>query len=107
LIHNGKYSFSPPFPVFSLAVSLIQPPFRSFPMTEICRSTLLPARFVAAALVAVLLTAIAARADAKQPATFSPTANSLTENNFSRVSHSHPKARLDKRLSSCQLIVGF
>jgi hypothetical protein len=65
LIHNGKCGSLPPFPVFSLAVSLIKPPFRSFPVTEICRSTLLPARFIAAALVAVLLATIAAGADVK------------------------------------------
>jgi hypothetical protein len=52
-----------------------------------------------------LLAAIAATADPKYRGT--PTANLLTENNFSRVSHSHLKARLDNGCESWQLSAGY
>jgi hypothetical protein len=93
LIHNGICR--QPCPIGLLSIPLIQSPFRSLPMTKVCSSTLLPARFAAAMVAAVLLTAIAGTANPKYRAAPVCPAKPLTENIFSRVSHSHPKARLD------------
>ena len=104
LIHNGNCR--QPLSIGFLAVPLIKPSFRSLPVTKVCSSTLLPARFVAAMVAAILLAAIAATADPKYRTAPLPPAKPLTENIFSRVSHSHPKARLDNGCRSWQLSFG-
>jgi hypothetical protein len=73
-------------------------------MAEVCSSTLLAACFGAAMLAAILLAMIAAAADPEDGVAFLPAAKPLTQNIFSVVSHAHPKARLDNRRRSCQLM---
>ena len=75
-------------------------------MTEVCSPTLLAAGFGAATVAAILLAVIAAAADPENRVTFVPAAKPLAENIFRVVSHSHLKARLDKRHQSCQLMDG-
>jgi len=104
LIHNGNCC--QPSPIGPLAIPLIKSPFWSLPMTKVRSSTLLPARFAAAMVAAILLAAIAATADPKYRATPLRPAKPLTENIFSRVSHSRPKARLDNGCRSWQLNAG-
>jgi len=94
LIHNGKCCTPPP--IGSLPVPLIESSFRSFSVAEICGSSLLAARFGAAMIATILLATIATAAEPEYGVTSSPAANPLAENNFSGVSHPHPKARLDK-----------
>ncbi len=76
-------------------------------MAKVGSATLLPARFLAASITAVLMPAITTAADPKYRATLPPSANSLTQNIFSAVSHPHPKARLDNGRQSCQLNDGY
>ncbi len=104
LIHNGI--FSQPFPIGFLTVPLIKPSFYSLTVTTVCIATLLPPRFTAATVTAILMTAITATAYPKNRAAFAPPTNPLMENNFSRVSHSHPKARLDISYRSWQFSFG-
>ena len=104
LIHNGNCR--QPSSICSLAVPLVESPFRSAPMTEICSSTLLPPRFAPATLVAILLAAVTPAANPEYGAAPMCPANPLPENVFSRLSHSHPKARLDNGCRSWQLIGG-
>jgi len=95
LIHNGKCGSTPA--ISSLPVALIKSSFQGFSMAEVCSSTLLSAGFGTATLAAILLAVIAAAADPENRVTFVPTAKPLAENIFSVASHSHSKARLDKR----------
>jgi len=95
LIHNGKCGPTPA--IGSLPVALIKSSFQGFSMAEVCSSTLLSAGFGAATLIAILLAVIAAAADPENRVTFVPTAKPLAENIFRVASHSHSKARLDKR----------
>jgi len=104
LIHNGKCS--QPLPIGPLAVPLIKPSFKSSPMTEVRSSTLLPACFTAARVAAILLAAITPTADPEYRAAPLPPAKPLTEGIFSRLSHSHPKARLDNGCRKWQLNAG-
>jgi len=101
LIHNGNCR--QPSSIGLLTVPLVEPPFRSAPMTEICSPTLLPPRFAPATVVAILLAAVTPAADPEYGAAPLCPANPLPENVFSRLSHSHPKARLDNGCRSWQL----
>jgi len=101
LIHNGNCC--QPLPVGLLTVPLVKPPFRSTPMTEVRSSALLSPCFAAARFAAILLAAITGTADPEYRAALWPPAKPLTENIFSRVSHSHPRARLDNGCRKWQL----
>jgi hypothetical protein len=101
LIHNG--GCSQPAPISPLTIPLVQPPFWSLAMTTVRRSTLLPARFVAATVAAILMAPVTAAADPEYRAALRPPAKPLTEKIFSCVSHSRPKARLDNSSRSWQL----
>ena len=105
LIHNGKCSATPA--VSPLSVALIQFPFRSFSVAQVCGSTLRPAGFYAAPFAAILLAMIAMAANPEDGVTFMPAAKPLTENIFGVGSHSHLKARLDNRQRSCQRMDGY
>lgn len=76
-------------------------------MTQVCRSTLLAARFGPATLAAILLAMIAAAADPEGGVAFLPAAKPLAESIFGVGSHSHLKARLDNRQRSCQFMDGY
>ena len=104
LIHNGNCC--PPSPIGPLTVPLVKPPFRSAPMTEVCGSTLLSPSFAPAMLGAISLAAVTPAANPEYGAAPLGPAKPLTENIFSRVSHSHPKARLDNGCRSWQLNAG-
>jgi hypothetical protein len=104
LIHNGKCS--QPLPIGLLAVPLIKLPFRSSPMTEVRSSALLSPCFVAAGVAAILMAAITGTANPEYRTALWPPAKPLTEGIYSRVSHSHPKARLDKGCRKWQLNAG-
>jgi hypothetical protein len=101
LIHNGNCC--QPLPIGLLTVPLVKPTFRSSPMTEVCSSTLLSPCFAAARVAAISMAAITGTADPEYQAALWPPAKPLTENIFSRVSHSHPKARLDNGCRKWQL----
>jgi len=100
LIHNGICC--QPCPIGLLSIPLIQSPFRSLPMTKVCSSTLLPARFAAAMVAAVLLTAIAVSTNPEDGTATLRAAKPLTENNFCCVVHPRSKARLDNGQRSWQ-----
>ena len=104
LIHNGNCC--QPLPIGLLAVPLVKPPFRSSSMTEVCSSALLSPCFAAARVAAVSMAAITGTADPEYRAALWPPAKPLTEGIFSRVSHSHPKARLDNGCRKWQLNAG-
>jgi hypothetical protein len=104
LIHNGNCS--QPCPIGLLAIPLVESPFQGLAMAQVGCSTLLPARFAAAMVAAVLLPAITAAANAKWCPAPWPSTKSLTENNLSRVSHAHPKARLDNGCGLWQFYAG-
>ena len=87
LIHNGKCGAASA--VGSLSVALIQFPFRSFSVAQVCGSTLRPAAFYAAPFAAILLAMIAMAANPEDGITFMPAAKPLTENIFGVGSHSH------------------
>jgi len=95
LIHNGKCGAT--LAIGSLSVALIQPSFHSFSMTEVGCSTLLSTGFGAAVFAAILLAMIATATDPENGVTLLPAAKPLAQNIFSVVSHSHLKARLDRR----------
>jgi hypothetical protein len=76
-------------------------------MAKVCSSTLLPDCFAAAMVTTITVTSIAGTTDPKYRPTIMPSANSLTENIFSGVSHPHLKARLDNGRRSCQLNDGY
>ena len=104
LIHNGNCN--PSLAISPLSVSLIKFCFESFSVTEVRCTPLFSARFLTALITAVLMAPIASTADAKQRPALAPSANSLAQNIFSGVSHSHPKVRLDNGRQSCQLSCG-
>jgi hypothetical protein len=101
LIHNENRSQS--LAIGFLSVLLVKSSFESLSVTKVCRAPLFPARLAAAMVTAILLTPIAAATDPKYRPALEPTANPLTQNIFSGVSHSHQKARLDNGCRSCQL----
>ena len=101
LIHN--INCGQPLSIGFLAIPLVKSSFQSLPVTKVCRSTSLPARFAAAMAAAILLAAIAMAADPEYRSTPAPPTKPLTQNLFSNLSHSHPMARLDKGCRSCQL----
>jgi hypothetical protein len=73
-------------------------------MSEVSCTPLFPERFLSATVTAVAMATIAAAADPEDCAAFAPSAKSLSQNIFGRLSHSHPKARLDIGCGSWQLI---
>jgi hypothetical protein len=101
LIHNGNCRH--PSSIGLLTVPLVESPFKSAPMTEICSSTLLPPRFAPAMVTAILLAPVTPAADPEYGAAPLCPAKPLPESVFSRVPHSHPKARLDNGCRSWQL----
>lgn len=104
LIHNGNRS--PSLSIGFLAVPLVKPPFESLSVTKVCSAPLFPASFLAAAIAAVLMPPVTAAANPKYRSALMPSANPLTQNIFSSVSHLHLKARLDNGRRSCQLSDG-
>lgn len=101
LIHNGNCRQSSSIGL--LTVPLVESPFRSSPMTQIRSSTLLPPCFATAMVAAILLAPVTPAADPEYGAAPLCPAKPLPESIFSRVSHSHPKARLDNGCRSWQL----
>jgi len=73
-------------------------------MSKVSCSPLFPPRFLSATLTAVAMTTIMAAADPEDRTAFAPSAKSLSQNIFRRLSHPHPKARLDIDCGSWQLI---
>ncbi len=73
-------------------------------MSEVSCPPLFPARFLPATVATVAMATIMPAADPKDRTAFAPSAKSLSQNIFGRLSHSHPKARLDIGCSSWQLI---
>jgi hypothetical protein len=104
LIHNGICC--PSLAIGSLTVPLIKPSFESFAMAKVCSSPLFPAGLLTASIAAVLMAPITMAANAKECAALVPSANPLSQNIFSSVSHSHLKARLDNGRQTCQLSYG-
>lgn len=104
LIHNGNSR--PACSIGPLTIPLIESSFRSFPMAKVSGSTLFAACFAAAMVATVLLPAVTAAANPKYRPAFSPAAKPLTENILDRVSHAHPKARLDNGCRLWQLNAG-
>jgi hypothetical protein len=101
LIHNGV--FCQASTICSLAIPLIQSCFQGLSVTEVRCTALFPARFLPTTVTAITMTAVTAAVDPEDRSTFAPSTNSLSENIFAGLSHSHPKARLDIDCSSWQL----
>jgi hypothetical protein len=91
-----------PLPVGPLAVPVIESSFDALLMTQVCGTTLLAASFGAAAIAAVVLSPVAGTADPERNAAVLSPTKPLTQNNFARVCHSRPKARLDISHTSWQ-----
>ena len=101
MIHNG--TFCQAETIGPLAIPLIQSCFQGLSVTEVRCTALFPTRFLPTTVTAVPMSAVAAAVDPEDRSTFAPSTNSLSENIFAELSHSHPKARLDIGCSSWQL----
>ncbi len=101
LIRHAR--FSPPLPVGTLTVSMIESSFDTLLVAEVRSASLLTATSGAAAGTTILLSPVTVAADPKDNATTLFPAKPLTQNNFACVFHSRPKARLDMGRRSWQL----
>jgi hypothetical protein len=93
LIHNGTFYLAQT--IGALAITLIQSCLGRLSITAVGCPVLFTARFLPATVAAIPMPTIAAAADPEYGTAFRPPANPLSENIFARLSHSHPKARLD------------
>jgi len=81
---------------------MVESSFDALLMTQVCGATLLAASLGAAVVAAILMPTIAVAADPERNTAVLSPAKPLTQNNFARVCHSRPKARLDISHTSWQ-----